>query len=346
MNQGVQIFAPDLARQLRGDGKTLLPALAKGRTVDATVLKVLSSSRAEILVAGKRLTADTAIGLIAGQTLELKVTGPGGFEIVKPTTENLTPPSLINIPSATGSTSTLPGFLSAALGALTDKNPFASLVFSESHPVPPGPEFDRLKELLVSAALKSDAPDHGFILRVLGRSRQLLDQSIAILSRGDSGKGEVHKSVGDFIDAMEKFQTLNSQSSDNARYLIPFPILDQRIFTFGQLFLDLGARQEKPGTKGGRLVRASLFLTMTNLGDLRVDLSVLNTEIAAVFQVADEGVARFIRTMVPTLKERLTTQGFKVLQVECRREKPELLSQASLADIFVEKESSSLNLIV
>ncbi|ACN16763.1 FliK [Desulforapulum autotrophicum HRM2] len=337
MNSGVQIFSPELFRQLKGGEKAVLPALGDGRIVDATVLKVLSPTRAELMVAGKRLVAETSILLTPGQTLELKVTGEGGFEIVKPMTETVRAPLLI------------PGRLSAAFGSLTDKSPFshlAALVSSETGASVLDSELAPLKDLLMSTALKSETPDPGFILRVLEKIAILREKGQAMLSLSDPGNEEILKPVGKFIDAMEKFQMLNSQSSDMARYLIPFSIFSSEAFTFGQLFFDLGEKKDKARSENHRLVKASLFLDMTNLGALRVDLSVLNKEITASFQVADEDVVSFVRTMVPTLRQRLTTQGFKVLQVTCTRGTPEMISQASIAEQFVNQETSNLDLMV
>ncbi len=337
MNTGVQIFSPELFSQLKGGGKAVLPALGDGRIVDATVLRVLSPTRAEIMVAGKRLMAETAMPLTSGQTLGLKVTGEGGFEIVKPMAETVRSAMLI------------PGRLSAALGSLTGNSPFlhlASLVSSETGDSPLDPELVQLRDLLLSVSLKSETPDPGFILRVLEKIARLREKGQAMLSPAEPGNEEILKPVGKFMDAMEKFQVLNSHSSDTARYLIPFSIFTSGAFTFGQLFLDLGAENDKTRSGNHRLVRVSVFLDMTNLGALRADLSVLNQEITVAFQVADEGVASFVRTMVPTLEERLTTQGFKVLQMTCRRGTPEMISQASIAEQFVDQGITNLDLMV
>lgn len=333
----MQIFSPELFGQLKGGEKTVLPAPGDGRVIDATVLKVISPTRAELMVAGKRLMAETSILLTPGQTLGLKVTGEGGFEIVKPMAETVKAPWLI------------PGRLSAALGSLTGKSPFshlAALVSSEVGASPLDPELVQLKDLLMSTSLKSETPDPGFILRVLEKISILREKGQALLSQADPGNEEILKPMGKFIDAMEKFQMLNSHALDTARYLIPFSIFTSEAFTFGQLFFDLGAKKDKSRTGNHRLVNVSVFLDMTNLGALRVDLSVLNNEITASFQVADEDVVSFVRTMVPTLRQRLTTQGFKVLQVTCSRGTPEMISPASIAEQFVSEKTTNLDLMV
>ncbi len=337
MNAGVQIFSPELFRQLKIGGKPVLPGPADGRIVDATVLKVLSPTRAELMVAGKHLMAETSIVLTPGQTLGLKVTGEGRFEVVNPLPEAVRSPRLV------------PGRLSAALGSLTGKSPFShltALVSPGSGDSRLNPELAELRELLISFSLKSETPDPGFVVRVLEKSALLRDKGLSMLSPGETGNEEMLEPVGKFIDTLEKVQMLNTQSSDMARLLIPFSIFNPGGFTFGQLFFDLGSKKDKTRYENHRLVRVSVFLDMTNLGALRVDLSILNQEITAAFQMADEAVVSFVRTMVPTLQQRLTTQGFKVLEVICRRGTPEMISPSSIAEKFVNPETSNLDLMV
>ena len=371
MIPGVQIFSPELFKQLAGGEKTDLPLLLKGRTVDATVLKVISPKLAELMVAGRRLVAETSLVLVKGQTLCLKATGAGGFEIVKPIVNPMADTmedSFQKPPPATG----LP---LKALAPFTEKNPFSTLAkFVSLHvthvnsPIADSPgtsnaatgnltpapsllslsrsSLGDLKDLLLSVSLKSGTMDSGLIPRVLEKSRLLLEKSLEILSQAQAGDKEALKPVADFVEAMEKFQVLNNHSSDSAKYLIPFPIFNADIFTFGQLFFDLGEKKNGDNSREKRFVRVSVFLTMTNLGALRVDLSVLNKEISALFQVEDGATASFIKTKLPTLCQRLVTQGFKVLQVECRRETPERISRACLAREFVKDDSSNLDLMV
>ncbi len=419
MIQGVHIFSPDLLKQQQSRGKAGVPLFVKNQVVDATVLKVLSPTRSELMVAGKRVMAETSLSLVQGETLQLKMTRAGGFEILKPM-ETVFKPSQV------------PGSVLAALGALTGKSPFAGLaklvlplLFSgSSAPNIPGlpgssnipgmPEssnipgsldrsntssdsmaekpiltakgvlnpvrLNHLRDLLLSLSLKSEDTDTRFVPRLLEKSGLLWEKSLAtlvtaestqsghadvlpadlhkarqndlkgfllsLLSRAEPEEQEQLQPFREFVDAIEKFQVLNSHSSDSAKYLIPFPIFSNNSFSFGQLFLDLGGKKNESRQDAPRLVRVSVFLTMTNLGPLRVDLSVLSKDISAMFQVEDESVVSFIKTMIPTLRKRLGTHGFKVLQVECRRGTPERISEASLVDRVVKDGSQNLDLMV
>ena len=114
MIQGVHIFSPDLLKQQQSRGKAGVPLFVKNQVVDAIVLKVLSPTRAELMVAGKRVMAETSLLLVQGETLQLKVTRAGGFEILKPM-ETVFKPSQV------------PGPVLAALGSLTGQSPFAGI---------------------------------------------------------------------------------------------------------------------------------------------------------------------------------------------------------------------------
>jgi len=248
-------------------------------------------------------------------------------------------------------------------------------VFTGKALLSPG-KLGHLRDLLSSIALKSGDADEKFIPRLLEKSGILWEKNVAALVLGEPAQPSVLPDfqkacendlkgyllsllsgaspeeeesflpLQKFVDSMEKFQVLNSHSSDSSKYLIPFPIFSNNSFTFGQIFFDLGEKKNEARQDASRLVRISVFLTMTNLGDLRVDLSVLNKEIAAIFQVEDEEVLSFLRTMMPSFRKRLGAQGFKVLQAECRRAVPELISEASLAHEFLGREAWNLDLVV
>ncbi len=70
--------------------KSTLPLLEKNQVVDAKVLKLLSPSKAELLILGKKVVADTSASsnlvnsnLAKGDTIQLKVTEQGYLSILK-----------------------------------------------------------------------------------------------------------------------------------------------------------------------------------------------------------------------------------------------------------------------
>lgn len=78
--------------------KSLLPLLEKNQVVDAKVLKLISPSKAELLILGRRVIADTSessnlakANLAKGDTIQLKVTDQGHLNILKVTPEKVLP---------------------------------------------------------------------------------------------------------------------------------------------------------------------------------------------------------------------------------------------------------------
>ncbi|MBF0229936.1 MAG: hypothetical protein HQK63_10185 [Desulfamplus sp.] len=65
--------------------KSLLPILEKNQVVDAKVLKFISPDKAELLILGKKVVADTpaSANLTKGDTIQLKVTEQGQLNILK-----------------------------------------------------------------------------------------------------------------------------------------------------------------------------------------------------------------------------------------------------------------------
>jgi hypothetical protein len=283
----VHIFSPDLFKQQQSRGKAGVPLFVKNQVVDATVLKVLSPTRAELMVAGKRVMAETSLLLVQGETLQLKVTRAGGFEILKPM-ETVFKPSQV------------PGPVLAALGSLTGQSPFAGLAklvlplllsgssgsnVPGSSNIPGMPEssnipgilessstssdsmtekpiltakgvfnpvrLNHLRDLLLSLSLRSEAADTRFVPRLLEKSGLLWEKSLATLVTTESTQSgladvlpaDFHKAqqndlkgyllsllsqaepedqeqlqpFREFVDAIEKFQVLNSHSSDTSK---------------------------------------------------------------------------------------------------------------------------------
>ena len=340
MIQGVNLFPPEHLKQ-QGGGKAGVSPSSEDQMVDATVVKVISPTRHNpSLLPGSVIAA---LGSLAGES-----------------------------PFSALAKLVLPLLSSGSSDSMAEKS-----ILTAKGPLTPA-RLNKLRDLLFSLSLKSELPDNGFLPRLLERSGMLWEKNLASIVRSEStrsGKADFNRTdfdrarqedlkgyilsllsrvdpedkeqllpLREFVDAIEKFQVLNSHSSDSSRYLIPFPIFSNDSFSFGQLFFDLGGEKNEARPDAPRLVRVSLFLTMTNLGALRVDLSVLNKDISAMFQVEDDSVVSFIKTMMPTLRKRLRSHGFQLLQVECRRGTPERLSKTCLVDRMVRKGNLDLDL--
>ncbi len=382
MIQGVHISSAGLTVKKENQIKSDLPLMKKDQVVEATVLKVVSKTRAELLIAGKRVLADTALRLTQGEKIKLKVASEGDRQVL-----NLVRPA---------ASSTLS--LASLLGSFSKENPFSGLekavrlLMQESiRPEAPAPsssdsgipskaltgkaDINGLRSLISSLAVKSEEPDPGFLPRLLEKgglfwenrlSKLLPDASLKtenpdlqrialddlkgyalkLLSLVEPSDQDAARLFKDFSETIEKFQLLNRYTSESGKYLIPLPIFSDNGFGYGQLLYDSG--DKKPGSeeRSQGLVKVSFFLTMTRLGPLRVDLSVLNKEISGRFLVSDRDIHKFIQTMLPDLNERLKRHGFRVLQMESQIALPAEISETSLLDAVLEDGDQVLNIVI
>lgn len=107
--------------------KSLLPLLEKNQVVDAKVLKLISPSKAELLILGKKVVADTSessnlakANLAKGDTIQLKVTDQGHLNILKVIPEKVLPQ---NTASENLKTSAQPAMHSASSLKTASLNP-------------------------------------------------------------------------------------------------------------------------------------------------------------------------------------------------------------------------------
>lgn len=107
--------------------KSLLPLLEKNQIVDAKVLKLISPSKAELLILGKKVVADTSessnlakANLAKGDTIQLKVTDQGHLNILKVIPEKVLPQ---NTASENLKTSAQPAMHSASSLKTASLNP-------------------------------------------------------------------------------------------------------------------------------------------------------------------------------------------------------------------------------
>ncbi|MBF0258967.1 MAG: flagellar hook-length control protein FliK [Desulfamplus sp.] len=181
--------------------KTILPLLEKNQIVEAKVLQLLSPSKAELLIMGKKVLADTSMALTKGETIQLKVTDQGSLNIFKLMPDRVNQ-SLSSDPQSVPSTLTpgLPRLSDIALQFLTQQQPFegfaklATALFPNLKAtldkafVKPlqdsavdktfGDKAD-IKNLLISVALKSEKSDIDFLPNLLQKSGILLEKKIA-----------------------------------------------------------------------------------------------------------------------------------------------------------------------
>jgi hypothetical protein len=233
-----------------------------------------------------------------------------------------------------------------------------------------------LKNLVAGLGLKSGTPAPDFLQRLMGAGGLLWESKLAaVVARGGTLTPEAVGQLvagdlkatclrlladtgGTLPDAvagqlrvvlagLEQHQLLNQHLLENdGRFLLPIPLLDQQILKFGQLLLGLGDRKTG-GRREDRMVTVSFLLSLSRLGELRGDFSVLKTGLTGAFGVADETARALLMEHLPELKQKLRDHGYSVLDISCRILEPQHLSEISLvAQAVAPPDEGFFNLVV
>ncbi len=139
---------------------------------------------------------------------------------------------------------------------------------------------------------------------------------------------------------------LNSHLSDSGKYLLPFPLFSNGQFSFGQILFDLGEKEQETSSRADNLLKVSLFLSMTQLGPVRADFSMLKNNISGVFQVSDPEIARFFNGMLPELAQRLQKHDYLVHNITCRVTDTGVLTEKTFINELLQNETNALNIII
>ena len=96
-----------------------------------------------------------------------------------------------------------------------------------------------------------------------------------------------------------------------------------------------------------RSVTVSFLLSLSRIGELRADFSVLKKGITGAFGVADEETQALISSHLPALRQRPQAHGFQVCDISCQVLALERLYDMSLVEQAVAPPSDGLlNLVV
>ncbi len=195
----------------------------------------------------------------------------------------------------------------------------------------------------ISSLFKRDITDTEF--------KKIADQdlkaNIIKLMAGPKLESDIFShSIKNFSKIIEKFQILNSHSSESGRYLIPFPVFFNGSLNFGQLFFDLGDTKKGKKRNKQRIIKVSLLLTMSELGPLRVDMALLKKEISGMIQVANEETVTFVKKMIPELKAGLSKHDFHVLSMKCEVAAPEKSDYTAFFNDILYDEDKGLNIVI
>ena len=178
-----------------------------------------------------------------------------------------------------------------------------------------------------------------------------VDGTKADAVKGESGNTEPFKG---FLQTLEKVQLLNSHLSDSGKYLVPLPIFSGGQFSFGQLYFDMGGKEDGDGegkrSTSQRILNVSLFLDMSALGPIRADFSMLDNYISGVFQVTDPEVSDLFHRMLPELTKNLQRHDYQIKGISCKLVPPKNLNEHTLINDLIQDQSistdGSLNVII
>lgn len=321
------------------------PILRKGAVLRGKVLKATGPGSVLIRIGGRVVTARTHVPLKPGAKILLGVQqnhGPVVLQVLPNSPGRPFAPNIAAIFSAIGG-----NFWKLLLSHLdhtgTDRKGTAQLKKLMSklilelggQPVP-----DRVKKLMDRSGLLWEAK-----LRQLIRRNGAGKIDWPSLVENDL-KGALARSmtdpqnkdtviIGRLFTAIEQLQLLNHNGRlEDGRLFLPLPIrLPDGEVTIAQLLIypDADASDEKPDRSAGGF-RLLLVLELTELGPLRVDLSLNNQRIRAGFMVAREPARQAVANELPLLKERLTDRGFSFEYGGCLLRDAQSVSQSPLID--------------
>ncbi|OGR11747.1 MAG: hypothetical protein A2277_15475 [Desulfobacterales bacterium RIFOXYA12_FULL_46_15] len=323
MISGIHVSSSEVVIN-RGEGgeKNTIPLFVKDQIVHAKVLDLLPQGHARLLINNRMVTAKTGMLLKPGEEIQLKVLEEKEavhLKFIGPV-RNVTLPQIsslirffsgkesimditrINIPymkdllydMALKSGKTDKAFLPALIEkiGMTWENKLSNLL-QENHSLPdnklnPSLLFTKDLKALIQKELYMSGPDH-----------------------------PVNSDIASLSETLENLQLLNHQSSESGKFLLPFPVLSENAFRFGQLFIDLGGKKKADDNSSDKLIQIAFLMDMSLLGSLRADFSILKKEISGRFILENEETRQYVQSMMPELKERLESIDYHVHEIEC-----------------------------
>ena len=354
MITGIHISSSEVIINKLDGEKSNLPKLKKNQTISAKVLQLLPHGKAQLLVNGQKVVAKTALQLMPGEEVQLKVLAQKPDIILKlmGPVQKITPQQI----------SSLVDFF----------------LKNETIPDITGIKMTSVKEMLYGLALKSDKPDETFLPQLIEKSGMVWEKKVAEILLGkhsssdiksgldvllkqdikgnilkalllaDPQKIEELKVAASFSKTIENFQLLNHQSSDSGRFILPFPIFSEEAFRFGQLLIDTGVKTDSNNNKDeDKVIQVSFLLNMTLLGPLRADFSILKKEITGRFLLNDDDTCKYVKSKICELTTRLARIEYHVNKIECHTAKKEDIQQTSFIETLVrDSDNSVLNIVI
>lgn len=343
-----QIFITSAGRiTVNGKGKRpTLPVFRHNQVIEAKVLRVMSDQQAELLIAGRKVVANTRVPFSAGQPIYLKAVGTGDKQRFV----------LTGAPRAGG-------------GAGTDTTVAPSAVYNRltellsgltAHQQTNAPEQNMaaLHDLLVEIAGKGRLGDNGFLSMLISASGLVLENKLLNwLMRGKNGTfpqgggflqsdvkaallalagGQKPPQAGrEILALVERLQLINKNAmEESGKLLLPLPFLMQGGIRFGELMIDLGKRHREKSEADAQkaLLNISFVLELSVIGHILADFSVFGNTVSGGFTVTTEEARQMLTASAEMLTQTLGAQGFTLSRMDVQVTSTEQLASLSLAE--------------
>ena len=171
--------------------------------------------------------------------------------------------------------------------------------------------------------------------------------ALELMMLTNEGSEETPQHLRSFVNTLDQLQLLNRFALDESgKVLLPLPLVWDNLLKFGQLLIDLGEKRSGKEADDERVIRVSMLLEMSNLGDIRADFSMLKRCISGTFGVGSDALKKFVDDHIPELVEGLRRIEFSVQKIDCRVLRPETLAGMSLADQMMPSAEGTLSLMV
>jgi len=328
------------------------PAFQKNQLVSAKVLHLLPQGKVQLLIDGQPVVAKTGLLLNPGEELQLKVVQQKDSVLLKllEPLQSVGTKQLVSLVRFLSKNNVLPDIARTNIPDLTNILQETALKSSKR-------DDSFLPRLIENNGLLWEKK-MGSLLKVQGQDtvRSSLDQLLKQDLKGAllnqlamaTSKGEVlQKAVTGFLDTLENFQLLNTQTSESGRYLMPFPIFVGSNLSFGQLLIDTGDKKEDKNRDSHKVIRVSFLLNMTNMGAVRADFSILKKAITGRFLLENDDICDYVKSMIPELKIRFEQIEYAVGNIDCfTAAKEEIQPNVLMESLFKNENDSVFNIVI
>ncbi len=379
LSSGFHSAKPVLLRMVSGNGETLLQSLLapgkKSGIADAQVLNHPDADGlAKILVKGQEVTVKTDAVFTPGQRIRIRFgLQDKGIRMELLPTGDMQPgkEQSAGIGKFQEMSALLDGKAPLGLEEQTTRDVLFSTSLSRARNLSrlfSGKE-GALEKIFSALSLKSDVPDKDFLSKLVSFGGLLFEKKMASVleTKGVASFRELLPSIVQqdakgvalealrqaveedgsssgrtgFSDTIESVQIVNSHTSESGRYFIPFPIADSQGFRLGQLFVDLGGKQEKDQGKNRKNIKIAFLLDMSKMGHVRADFSILDRAITGRFLFGNAETCAYADSMIPRLKEGLAKAGFHAAGIDCVLATPREINPGVFMDACVEQVGDS-----